>query len=373
MLAFDSVSVWQRLLALLLGAPPDLANHRRTRRPSGQTLKRSSRPFESDKGFSHESLTDRGPLLKARSWACQLQGVNGGEIDIDHIKTSDADAVIIDYARDGSEARAFTSADVAAMKLRRSGTPKQVIAYMSIGEAEEARFYWKKVWAHKANKTPAAPSWLYKPNEGGWSGNWRVKFWNADWQKIIIDDPRSFLNQIIDAGFDGVFLDIVEAAEYWEDDARGHDRRSNASKDMIAFVQRIASHARLARGKPGFLVIPNGDFLLESAAYRATISALMREDVLYKQTSQADEAPAIAPRPHEGEDGVAAIAARLNMAAPDNLPVLAIEYLMDRPQDQERVAEVADALRHLAPNVLPYFSVRNLDRLCGPFEKQEVA
>jgi cysteinyl-tRNA synthetase, unknown class len=259
------------------------------------------------------------------------------------------------------------------MKLRRSGPPKQVIAYMSIGEAEEARFYWKKAWAHKAVKTPAAPSWLYKPNEGGWTGNWRVKFWEAGWQKIIIDDPRSFLNQIIDAGFDGVFLDIVEAAEYWEDDARGSDRRVNASKHMIAFVQRIASHARIVRGKPGFFVIPNGDFLLESAAYRAAISALMREDVLYKQASQADEAPRIEQRPREGEDGVAAIAARLNMAAPDNLPVLAIEYLLDNVQDQRHVADAADALRHLAPNVLPYFSVRNLDRLCGPFGEGAVA
>ena len=181
------------------------------------------------------------------------------------------------------------------------------------------------------------------------------------------------MNQIIDAGFDGVFLDIIEAAEYWEDDPRGADRRASASKDMILFVARIASHARVTCGKPGFLVIPNGDFLLESAAYRATISAVMREDVLYMQTSKANEPPRVTPRPRDGEDGVASIAARLNMAAPDNLPVLAIEYLMDRAEDQVHIPEAAVALQHLAPNVLPYFSVRNLDRLCAESGSDGVA
>ena len=132
---------------------------------------RNLRRLEADDGFAHESLTDRGPVLKARTWACQLQGQGGREIAIDEIKTSQADAVIIDYSRDGSVARAFSSADVAVMKIRRMGPPKLLIAYMSIGEAEEARFYWQKSWTRKAIKSNAAPKWLYRPNEGGWTGN----------------------------------------------------------------------------------------------------------------------------------------------------------------------------------------------------------
>ena len=368
----DPVKVLQRLRSAFV-EDPAVEGPRRRRRPPTDLYHRKPPTLDGSVGFAHESLTDRGPILKAHTWACQLQGHGGKEIDLDDIKMCQADAVIIDYSRDGSEARAFTGRDVAAMKIRRMGVPKKLIAYMSVGEAEEARFYWKKPWARKDVKSSTAPAWLYKANEGGWTGNWRVKFWDPGWQKIIIDEPKSFLNQIIDAGFDGVFLDIIEAAEYWEDSERGNDRRAAASKDMIAFVARIANHARITRGKPDFLVIPNGDFLLESAAYRASISAIMREDVLYKQVGQATDAPRVAPRPHEGDDGVDAIAARLNMAAPDNLPVLAIEYLMDRAEDRARIPATAVALKHLAPNVRPYFSVRNLDELCPEFEDVPVA
>jgi len=39
---------------------------------------------------------------------------------------------------------------------------------------------------------------------------------NDEWQDIIFDNENSYLKKIIDAGFDGFYLDIIDAFEYFE-------------------------------------------------------------------------------------------------------------------------------------------------------------
>lgn len=80
---------------------------------------------------------------------------------------------------------------------------------MSIGEAEDYRFYWKNEW--KTNP----PVWLGEENPD-WEGNYKVWYWEKEWQNIIISDPDSYLQRILNAGFDGVYLDIIDAFEYFE-------------------------------------------------------------------------------------------------------------------------------------------------------------
>lgn len=80
---------------------------------------------------------------------------------------------------------------------------------MSIGEAENYRYYWQKAW--KLHR----PKWLDRVNPD-WAGNYKVRYWNPEWQKIICGDGDSYLNRILAAGFDGVYLDIIDAFEYYE-------------------------------------------------------------------------------------------------------------------------------------------------------------
>ena len=84
-----------------------------------------------------------------------------------------------------------------------------VVAYMSIGEAEDYRYYWQSTW--KNDK----PIWLAKENPN-WPGNYKVRYWEEEWQSIIYGNNDSYLKKIIDAGFDGVYLDIIDAFEYFE-------------------------------------------------------------------------------------------------------------------------------------------------------------
>ena len=79
-----------------------------------------------------------------------------------------------------------------------------VISYINIGAAENWRYYWKDDW--KLHH----PRWLKKPYKGYQDEIW-VKFWKKDWQEIIYGNDNSYMKKILDAGFDGAYLDNVEA------------------------------------------------------------------------------------------------------------------------------------------------------------------
>lgn len=102
----------------------------------------------------------------------------------------------------------LSSEDIKTLQTKPNGTRRLVIAYFSIGEAEDYRYYWDKSW-----KT-GDPIWLYKENPD-WEGNFKVFYWHSDWQDIIIDSENSYLKLIQLSGFDGVYLDIVDAYEYF--------------------------------------------------------------------------------------------------------------------------------------------------------------
>ena len=99
--------------------------------------------------------------------------------------------------------------EVERLKHKANGGKRLVICYMSIGEAEDYRYYWQSEW--KRDK----PAWLARENPE-WRGNYKVRYWDPAWQEIICGAGDSYLNRILAAGFDGVYLDIIDAFEYFE-------------------------------------------------------------------------------------------------------------------------------------------------------------
>jgi len=104
---------------------------------------------------------------------------------------------------------AFTTDEITELRRKANGGTRMIIAYMSIGEAEDYRYYWDQSWKR------GNPSWLDKENPK-WKGNYKVRYWHPEWQKIIFGNDDSYLSRIINAGFDGVYLDIIDAFEYYE-------------------------------------------------------------------------------------------------------------------------------------------------------------
>jgi cysteinyl-tRNA synthetase len=126
---------------------------------------------------------------------------------INAVTVTNYDLLIMDLFFD--ETTEFTAGEVAQLKIKANGGRRLVISYMSIGEAENYRYYWQPGWES------GDPFWLDDENSD-WEGNYKVRYWEPEWKKIIYGYDDSYTKKILNAGFDGVYLDIIEAFEYFE-------------------------------------------------------------------------------------------------------------------------------------------------------------
>lgn len=135
---------------------------------------------------------------------------------INALKNSLNDLIVIDAFFWG---KILIREQLSIIQKKPSGKKRLALAYLSIGEAEEYRYYWKREW--KENP----PAFLERENPE-WKGNYKVKYWIDDWKEIICGREngsgfeQSYLKKIIDSGFDGVYLDVLDAAYYFENKHR---------------------------------------------------------------------------------------------------------------------------------------------------------
>lgn len=259
----------------------------------------------------------RANLSGVQSWGYQLQ-----QLDPDLVADAPYDLVVVDYSRDGSAARAFSRAEVAQMQRKPDGGARIVLAYLSIGEAEDYRFYWQRSWV----STP--PPWLGAENPD-WPGNYAVRYWDQQWQGLILGSPGAYLDAILAAGFDGVYLDRVDAFDIAVPGVPRPERLAL----MSAFVSAIATYARQHR--PGFIVVgQNGEELLADPDYAETIDAVGKEDLFFglagdgTLNSKAELRASLTP---------------LQRFQASGKPVFVVEYL-DTPQAKALAQQQAAAL-----------------------------
>ncbi|NVK85852.1 MAG: endo alpha-1,4 polygalactosaminidase [Cytophagia bacterium] len=123
------------------------------------------------------------------------------------VNSTNYDAIIMDLFFEDAD---FSASEIESLKTKQNGGKRLILAYMSIGEAEEYRYYWQNNWS------VGNPSWI-KAENPDWQGNYKVEYWNTTWQSIIYGNDNSYLKKIINAGFNGVYLDIIDAFEYFEE------------------------------------------------------------------------------------------------------------------------------------------------------------
>lgn len=262
-----------------------------------------------------------------RSFAIQLQNADPAKL-----AASPFPLIVMDFSRDGSDAAAYTPGEIAS--IRKSG--KRVLAYISVGEAEDYRSYWQRGWKTKK------PGWI-GPENPEWKGNYKVRFQDPAWRKLLED----YLDRLVDAGFDGAFLDVVDAGEFWADDARGADRKPDAEREMADLVKSLAAHAR--KKHPGFGIFPNGgENLTRFDDYVAVIDGLFREDIWYDGN-------------HRNAPGEVAETLRaLQPVLKARKPVFAIDYVTKETLITDFYARAREA------GMVPYATVRALDKLTVP-------
>lgn len=121
------------------------------------------------------------------------------------IAATDYDLIIMDLYYGGSP---LSASDVELIRYKANGSRRLVAAYMSVGEAEDYRYYWQPEW------NSSLPDWIEAPNED-WAGSYRAKYWRPEWKALLYGSREAYLDKIIGAGFDGVFLDVVDGYQHF--------------------------------------------------------------------------------------------------------------------------------------------------------------
>ncbi len=202
-----------------------------------------------------------------QSWAIQYRRINVFEV-----AASPFDLTVIDFRPDvlfGTE-WPFQKSDVRLMQRKSDGSRRLLFGYLSVGEAEDYRWYWPRAWTNSPNQRPP---WIGTENER-WRGNYPVRFWNSAWQDILFGRTEAYLDRLIDAGFDGVYLDRVDVYQEFVNE------RPSAEADMVDLVSRLSAHAH--RRNPRFLVtLQNAEELTVKPEIRAAIDVFAKEDLFF--------------------------------------------------------------------------------------------
>lgn len=233
--------------------------------------------------------TIENPSKEITSFHYQLQNAEYSEL-----KNLDVDVIIID----------IDDANLEKSEILSLKKDKIVLSYLSIGEAEDYRNYWKDGWK------PGNPSFIGKENPD-WEGNYKVMYWNKEWQDIII----SKVEEIALKGYSGVYLDIIDAYEYYTFMSSIH-----SAEEMVKFVKKIRDKGR--KFNQNFLIVPqNAPELYELYGYKELIDGFGKEDTWYDSSKAQDE--------EETEFTLK----YLDKAVKDNKFVLAIDY----PEEQNKI------------------------------------
>ncbi len=275
--------------------------------------------------FACHYLAPPPDLAGTNDFLYQLQN-----LDLAAIGETAYDLVVMDYSGDGGEETEFTAEQIAALRHSPGGT-KILLAYMSIGEAEDYRFYWQEGWE------PGNPPWLDE-EDPNWPGNYYVHYWDPAWQTIIL----SYTDRLLEAGFDGTYLDLIDAYEVYS------DTRPSAAWEMVQFVDTIRAHARAS--DPDFLIFPQnapelGD---EFPSYLDIVDGISQEDIYYGYDEDDVMTPVTVTEELEWY---------LDLFLGAGKTVLTVDYATTPEHIDDAYA------KSQAKGYIPFVTVRDLDRL----------
>lgn len=132
---------------------------------------------------------------------------------------------------------------------------KPVVGYISLGEVEKRNTYFAQI---------KAKDLLVDENEN-WPDSFRVRIGDRKWRKFVVD---KLIPKIIAKGFDGIFMDTVDTADYLENVKKMKGQVKGAI-DLLKEIRR--KYPKL------IMVLNNGLFLTDEVGKQ--IDALVVEDI----------------------------------------------------------------------------------------------
>lgn len=132
-----------------------------------------------------------------------------------------------------------------------------LIAYLSVGEAEDYREYWKRI---------AGKEWVLNENPN-WEGNYYVDIRNDEWHRLVLEE---IVPNIMEKGFDGLMLDTLDTVDILSGNSAKDFQGANEA--MIELVREI--HEKYPKL---YLISNNGFSILEEIA--PYLSGILVEDI----------------------------------------------------------------------------------------------
>lgn len=150
--------------------------------------------------------------------------------------------------------------------LKASST--KVVGYVSLVEVQPSRWYWDKVVGTDA----VLPE---KTVYGGFYADVR----SQSWQQTVVD---TVIPNILHKGFDGIFLDTIDSAEYLQSlkDGEGYEGMQEATVALIEAIRRAFPNIVIIANR-GFAMLPD---------YEPFVDGLLAESVLTEYNPKTEKA-----------------------------------------------------------------------------------
>jgi len=260
-----------------------------------------------------KKLTRKAELDDINSWVC----VYSSDAQVDEIRKFDLAVLDSDSHPDLAE-------------LKESDT--LLIGYVSIGEVGDYRWYWNDI---------KGKPWILDKNPN-WD-SYMIDVRSDEWHTLLIE---RIIPKILAKGFDGIFLDTIDNAEYLQ---RYHPKKKYPMMEA-AMVRLIKS---IRKSLPSAYLVANRGFaILDEIA--GSIDAVVAESIF--TTIDFEQSVARRNRPHEYEPITKQLQKKKKK---DGLKIFTLDYPnLENEFDIEKI--IADS--H-AFGFVPYISTPRLDKV----------
>jgi len=206
------------------------------------------------------------------------------------------------------------------------------IGYISVGEAEDYRFYWNQI-----SKRP----WIISENPN-WEGNYYVDVRSAEWHSLLLNHV---IPKIVANGFQGLFIDTLDTVDVLEEELG--NKFSGSKVSMIALIEKIRQRY------PELLLISNGGFsiLKQIAPY---LDGILVEDIYMMVDFKNDSYMKVSKSDRKYKINKIKEALTINP-----LPVFNIEYISEN--NHKLIKKYIHKSKKLG--FKPYIAEKNLNKI----------
>ena len=219
--------------------------------------------------------------INISTWMYQIQDLYDDRID--SLDNTNYDMLVVEpgFNFKDKEDAYDTSKIVSSLSTKPNGDQRLLVAYIDIGQAEDYRDYWKDNWVAPTKDSKGSPDFMITIDPDGWSGNYPVAYWDKRWKDIWLDDD-GIIAKLATEGFDGIYLDWVEAYDDEKVMEYAQSQGIDAKREMINFIKELKAKGQEIN--PNFVVISqNSQYLLDYDAdeYASVIDAIATEDTWF--------------------------------------------------------------------------------------------